>query len=54
MGLISLSKLLVATGLAVSRAEAKRLIKQGAVEIDGKKATDEIVYLDRENKNKDG
>lgn len=39
---IDISRLLVATGLAKSRSEANRLIGQGAVVIDGKKATSHI------------
>jgi tyrosyl-tRNA synthetase len=35
-----ISQLLAQSGLAASRSEAVRLIKQGAVTIDGKKATD--------------
>ncbi len=31
--------------LVLSRSEAKRLLAQGAVEIDGKKVTDDIVYI---------
>jgi len=38
-GDIDLRSLLTATGLAESRSEASRLIKQGAVEIDGKRTT---------------
>jgi tyrosyl-tRNA synthetase len=37
---ISVSQLLAQSGLAVSRSEAMRLIKQGAVTIDGNKITD--------------
>jgi tyrosyl-tRNA synthetase len=37
---IMLSKLVVATDLAVSSSEAKRLIKQSAVSIDGEKIDD--------------
>ncbi len=36
---IDISRLLVATGLAKSRSEASRLIKQGAVSIDGDKTS---------------
>ncbi|MBM3940511.1 MAG: tyrosine--tRNA ligase [SAR202 cluster bacterium] len=36
---VDLSKLLVAAGLAPSRAEARRLIGQNAVEVDGARAT---------------
>lgn len=36
-----ISKAMVASGLATSGAEAQRLIKQGAVEIDGVKVSDE-------------
>jgi tyrosyl-tRNA synthetase len=37
---IQVSKLLVASGLAPSRTEADRLLKSGAVEINGAKWTD--------------
>jgi len=37
---ISISQLLAQSGLAASRSEAVRLVKQGAVTIDGDKATD--------------
>lgn len=39
IGLVDLPKLLVVVNLAKSRAEAKRLIKEGALEIDGKKVS---------------
>ena len=39
-GETNIGQVLVAAGLAPSRSEAARLIKQGAVSIDGKKATD--------------
>ena len=39
-GDIAISRLLVEAGLTASRSEAVRLIKQGAVTIDGKKVTD--------------
>jgi tyrosyl-tRNA synthetase len=42
---IDLSKLLVATGQAKSRAEANRLISQGAVSIDGEKVTGNIIEI---------
>lgn len=42
-GFIDLVRLLKDAGLAKSHAEAKRLIKQGAVEIDGVKATHQII-----------
>jgi len=42
---IDLRGVLVVTHLAKSRSEAHRLIGQGAVEIDGKKVTDNIVPL---------
>jgi tyrosyl-tRNA synthetase len=42
---IDLSRLLVATGQAKSRAEANRLIAQGAVSIDGEKVTDNIIEI---------
>ncbi len=38
-GSISISRLLVITGLAKSRSEANRLIAQGAIRVDGKKVT---------------
>jgi tyrosyl-tRNA synthetase len=37
---MALDKALVDGGLASSRSEARRLITQGAVSIDGEKATD--------------
>jgi len=43
---IDLSKLLVATGQAKSRAEANRLINQGAVSVDGQKVTENILELE--------
>jgi len=42
---IDLSKLLVATGQAKSRAEANRLIAQGAVSIDGEKVIGNIIEI---------
>jgi tyrosyl-tRNA synthetase len=42
---IDLSKLLVATGQAKSRSEANRLIAQGAVSIDGEKASGSIIEI---------
>jgi tyrosyl-tRNA synthetase len=42
---IDLSKLLVATGQAKSRAEANRLIAQGAVSVDGEKVTNNIIEI---------
>jgi tyrosyl-tRNA synthetase len=42
---IDLSKLLVSTGQAKSRSEANRLIAQGAVSIDGKKVTENIIEV---------
>ncbi len=43
---IVISQLLAQSGLAASRSEAVRLIKQGAVTINGKKTTDanELVF----------
>ena len=43
---INISRLLVLTELAKSRSEANRLIKQGAVSIDGNKITDNIVTVE--------
>jgi len=40
-------RILVATNTAPSRSEAERLIKQGAVEIDGQRITDPKATLDR-------
>ena len=39
-GTILLSKVLVAAGLASSNSEARRLLAQGAVKLDGRSATD--------------
>ena len=39
-GEVPLTRLLVERGLAVSRKEAERLVSQGAVSLDGQKATD--------------
>jgi tyrosyl-tRNA synthetase len=39
-GPVPLNRLLVEAGLAISRSEAGRLVRQGAVTIDGEKATD--------------
>ncbi|MFC2013704.1 tyrosine--tRNA ligase [Chloroflexota bacterium] len=44
-GDIDLRSLLTATGLAESRSEASRLIKQGAVEIDGEKITNYTISI---------
>ena len=38
-GTVNLPKMLHATGLAPSRSEAERLIKSGAVTVDGEKQT---------------
>ncbi len=45
--IMALSRLLTHLNLVKSRAEARRLLAQGAIEIDGKKATDDIskVYV---------
>lgn len=42
---LPLAKLLVAAGLATSNAEARRLIDQGAVEVDGERTTDPFAEL---------
>jgi tyrosyl-tRNA synthetase len=42
---IELPYLLVATGTAVSTSEARRLVNQGGVQIDGKKVTGNKVEL---------
>ena len=39
------SRLLVATGLASSRSEARRLLQQDAVEIDGERAADSVARV---------
>ncbi len=44
-GHIDTRRLLTETGLAKSRSEADRLIKQGAVSIDGEKVTNSIVHI---------
>jgi tyrosyl-tRNA synthetase len=44
-GLIWLPKLLVLSGLASSTSEARRLIKQGGVRLDGEKVTDQDLEL---------
>jgi tyrosyl-tRNA synthetase len=44
-GQVWLPRLLVETGLAPSTSEARRLIQQGAVKIDGRKAEDPEGYL---------
>ena len=47
-GIISLqsSDLVVLTGLASSRSEAKRLIKQGSVKVDGEKIMDGDAFIE--------
>ena len=40
-----LAKLLAAAGLAASNAEARRLVQQGAVQIDGERAGDPSLEL---------
>lgn len=45
-GVVSMPKLLAGLGLASSRAEARRLISQGGVRIDGDRASDEEVNAD--------
>jgi tyrosyl-tRNA synthetase len=42
---MNLTKLLPHLKLVKSRAEARRLLAQGAIEVDGKKATDDIVKV---------
>ncbi|GAI87842.1 unnamed protein product, partial [marine sediment metagenome] len=44
-GDVDISRLLVAAGLAKSRSEANRLIKQGAVSIDGDKTSTSIATI---------
>jgi len=44
-GRTSLARLLADLGAVPSRSEARRLIRQGAVEIDGKVATTDVVEL---------
>ncbi|MEW6662003.1 MAG: tyrosine--tRNA ligase [Bacillota bacterium] len=44
-GQVWLPRLLVETGLAASTSEARRLIQQGAVKIEGKKAEDPDAYM---------
>lgn len=43
---VHIDKLLLAVGACSSRAEARRLIKQGAVEIDGEKASNVATIWD--------
>ena len=47
--IIRLSTLLLDAKLVKSKSEAKRLIKAGAVKIDGKKVTMDLVRLVMEN-----
>lgn len=42
---ISIPKMLHAVGLASSRTEAERLIKAGAVEIEGHRVTGHVWYI---------
>jgi tyrosyl-tRNA synthetase len=43
---VNMNRLLVEIGLAKSHSEAGRLIAQGAVEIDGKKVTSNVVRVE--------
>jgi tyrosyl-tRNA synthetase len=42
---VNITKVLVASGLVESRSEAKRLLAEGAVEVDGKKVTSSTVTV---------
>jgi tyrosyl-tRNA synthetase len=44
-GAIRLVKLLITAGMATSNSEARRLIQQGAVTIDGEKLTDPLAAI---------
>ena len=48
-GAIGLTDLLVKTGLAPSKAEARRLIQQGGISVDDQKVTDPAAKVEREN-----
>jgi tyrosyl-tRNA synthetase len=42
---VGIPTILVDEGLAKSRSEARRLIRQGAVEIDGQRITEDVVNI---------
>lgn len=53
-GSISVIELMVATGLVASKGEARRLIIQGGVEVDGKKVTEIVDAIRKEDLSGEG